>query len=82
MNSDRTDITTARPLSTRRSASRVGRVGLLSLLACIPLLTGCLNPVGVVATAFGSIFWWDLALIPVRSALGTATLDFINSFAS
>ncbi|MFQ5502889.1 MAG: hypothetical protein ACE5EQ_11420 [Phycisphaerae bacterium] len=58
-----------------------GRIKLFSLLllACSPLLAGC-DPVTTGALTFGSVFWTDIALTPVRSALGGAALSVVNSF--
>ena len=55
-----------------------GKLYSILTLACLPLLTGC-QPAAVAATAFGAVFWADLALIPVRSFLGATALNIINT---
>ena len=55
------------------------RVFALLLLASIPLMTGC-DPASVAATTFGTVFWIDIALTPLRSLLGGAALDIVNTF--
>lgn len=57
---------------------RNAKVLTLLALAMLPLLTGCI--VELTAATFGTVLWLDLALTPVRSALGNAALDFVNSF--
>jgi len=49
------------------------------LLASMPLMTGC-DPLTVSATTFGATFWLDIALTPIRSLLGGAALNFVNTF--
>lgn len=51
----------------------------LLLLASTPLMTGC-DPVTLAATTFGAGFWLDIFLTPVRSLLGGAALDVVNTF--
>jgi hypothetical protein len=57
--------------------ARRGRLLSLLLLACTPLLAGC-DAVTAGATMFGSFLWTDIALTPVRSAIGTWALGIIN----
>ncbi len=47
------------------------------LAASLPLLSGCSR--AAAATIYGSLWWLDLGLTPVRSLLGTLTLNLINS---
>ncbi len=49
----------------------------LFILACLPLLTGCVAELS--AITFGSVFFLDLALTPVRSLLGALALDLVNT---
>ena len=57
--------------------ARRGKLFSLLLLACTPLLAGC-DPVSTAALLYGSSLWTDVALIPVRSAIGTWALSIIN----
>ncbi len=54
-----------------------GKLLSLPMLALVPLLAGCDAVTAGVAT-FGTVFWTDIALTPVRSLIGTAVLQFIN----
>lgn len=56
-----------------------GKAKVLSLcvLACLPLMTGCI--VELSAITFGSVLWLDLALTPIRSILGGLALNAVNS---
>jgi len=57
--------------------ARRGRLLSLLLLACTPLLAGC-DPLTTGVTLYGSLLWTDIALIPVRSAIGSWALSIIN----
>ncbi len=54
-----------------------GKLLSLPMLAFVPLLAGCDAVTAGVAT-FGTVFWTDIALTPVRSLIGAAVLQFIN----
>ena len=55
------------------------KVFALLLLASMPLMTGC-DISTLAATTFGAGLWFDIALTPVRSLIGGAALDFVNTF--
>ncbi len=57
--------------------ARRGRLLSLLMLASMPLLAGC-DQVAAGATLYGSLLWTDIALIPVRSAIGSWALSIIN----
>ncbi len=59
-------------LSTKRS-----KLLSLPMFALVPLLAGC-DPVTTGVATFGTFFWTDIALTPVRSGIGSAVLQFIN----
>ncbi len=65
-------------LHSRLSAAKCKLCSLL-LLACMPLMTGC-DPTTLAVTTFGTVFWLDIALTPVRSLLGAFALEVINTF--
>lgn len=50
----------------------------LLLLACAPLMAGC-DPITLGTVTFGSVLWWDIVLIPVRSLLGGTALNLVNT---
>lgn len=54
-----------------------GKLLSLLLLASTPLLAGC-DQVTAGVTLFGSFLWTDIALIPVRSAVGSWALSIVN----
>jgi len=54
-----------------------GKLLSLPMLAFLPILVGCDAVTTGVAT-FGTVFWTDIALTPVRSLIGAAVLAFIN----
>ncbi len=47
------------------------------LAASLPMLSGCNR--AAAATLYGTVWWFDLGMTPVRSLLGTLTLNLINS---
>jgi len=49
-------------------------------LCLMPLVTGCSNAYALIPTVWGSILATDFVLTPVRSAVGGAILDFVNTF--
>ncbi len=55
------------------------KVFALLLLASMPLMTGC-ETATLAATTFGAGLWIDIFLTPVRSLIGGAALDFVNTF--
>ena len=65
-------------LDTNKTATKC-RLFALLFLASMPLIAGC-DPVTLAATTFGSVFWLDIFLTPVRSLLGGAALDVVNTF--
>ena len=65
-------------LDTNKTATKCKLFSLL-FLASIPLITGC-DPITLAATTFGSVFWLDIALTPVRSFLGGTALEIVNTF--
>ncbi|MFQ5430821.1 MAG: hypothetical protein ACE5E1_10980 [Phycisphaerae bacterium] len=54
------------------------RLSAFLLLASTALLTGC-SPASVGAVTFGSALWLDIALTPIRSLLGGAALNLVNT---
>ncbi len=48
------------------------------MVCCSPVLAAGCNPYEVGFTMFNTFLWWDLALIPVRAALGGFALDLVN----
>ncbi len=65
-------------LDTNKTATKCKLFSLL-FLASIPLIAGC-DPITLAATTFGSVFWLDIALTPVRSFLGGTALEIVNTF--
>lgn len=49
----------------------------MSLAMLTPFVVGC-DPFTTGAALAGSILWWDVFLIPVRSFLGGTALSIIN----
>ena len=64
--------------STQPVSMKNGKLLSLLLLASMPLLTGC-NLAAVSTVTFGTVLWYDIALIPVRSFLGGTALQIINT---
>ena len=56
-----------------------GITGSMSIVAMVPFMVGC-DPFTTGATLFGSVFWLDIALTPVRSLLGSLALNIVNTF--
>jgi|GEM_PF-2010723 len=48
------------------------------LVVMTPLMVGC-DPFTTGAALAGSILWWDVFLTPVRSLLGSAALEIVNT---
>jgi len=55
-----------------------GMIYSAGLVAMTPLMVGC-DPFTTGAALGGSILWWDIFLIPVRSLLGSAALGIVNT---
>lgn len=65
--------------SMKRLINLKTKVLSLLLLACMPLMTGCLAA-PVAAAMYSGFLLLDIALIPVRSFIGGLALDFVNTF--
>lgn len=62
----------------RTKARAGGRLGLIGVLALLPLLGGCLPSGGPAAVVIGA-YLLDLSLWPIRSVLGSVFLSFLNA---
>ncbi len=49
----------------------------MSVAMLTPFIVGC-DPFTTGAALAGSILWWDVFLIPVRSFLGSTALGVVN----
>lgn len=49
------------------------------MVCCTPVFAAGCNPYEVGFTLLGTFVWWDLALIPVRSLLGSLALNLVNT---
>jgi len=65
-------------LNANKTAMKCKLFALL-FMASVPLIAGC-DPITLAATTFGAGFWLDIFLTPVRSLIGGAALDVVNTF--
>ncbi len=64
--------------SRRRSARRLGRLGMPIFLSLMALVAGCANDTGVPTLLVGSYAAADAFFMPLRSVVGTVLLGIIN----
>jgi len=65
-------------LDMNKTATKFKMFSLL-LLVGMTLIAGC-DPITFAATSFGAGLWIDIFLTPLRSLIGGAALDVVNTF--
>lgn len=62
----------------KKSTKQKGLFYSMAMMMMTPFMVGC-DPFTAGAAIAGSILWWDVFLIPVRSLLGSTALNLVNS---